>query len=194
MRKCANTYLVIYEEGVSHKWLCNCSIPKFLIYEENFLFFFISVFSTKINAVRLWMLTCMWTTWLYRLSLISMSSRPSLVRIFSQASRSMKAEASIVPRSAIIRTFCTQHTNHVFPPEWVKYEVRTPIFFWAPFYCAQRYHLAATPQPPPPPPPNSKPPHLGLIRGRYCDPLPSPTVGMAYWSGLRNLNRSRWSV
>ncbi len=26
-------YLVIYKEAVSHKWLCNCSIPNFLIYE-----------------------------------------------------------------------------------------------------------------------------------------------------------------
>ncbi len=32
-------YLVIYEEAVSHIWLCDCSIPNFLIYEENFIFF-----------------------------------------------------------------------------------------------------------------------------------------------------------
>ncbi len=44
-------YLVIYEEAVSHILLCNCAIPNFLIYEENFLFFFISVLSTKINVV-----------------------------------------------------------------------------------------------------------------------------------------------
>ncbi len=31
------------EEAFSHIWLCNCSILNFLIYEENFLFFFISV-------------------------------------------------------------------------------------------------------------------------------------------------------
>ncbi len=36
-------YLVIYEEAVSHIWLCNCSLLDFLIYEENFVFFFISV-------------------------------------------------------------------------------------------------------------------------------------------------------
>ncbi len=36
-------YLVIYEEAVSHKWLCNCSRMNFLIYEENFIFFFISM-------------------------------------------------------------------------------------------------------------------------------------------------------
>ncbi len=36
-------YFPIYEEAVSHIWLCNCSIRNFLIYEENFTFFFISV-------------------------------------------------------------------------------------------------------------------------------------------------------
>ncbi len=36
-------YLVIYEEAVSHIWLCNRSLLDFLIYEENFVFFFISV-------------------------------------------------------------------------------------------------------------------------------------------------------
>jgi hypothetical protein len=36
-------YLTIYEEAVSHKRLCHCSILNFLICEENFLFFFISV-------------------------------------------------------------------------------------------------------------------------------------------------------
>jgi hypothetical protein len=35
-------YFPIYEEAVSHKWLCNCSTLKFLIYEENLIFFFIS--------------------------------------------------------------------------------------------------------------------------------------------------------
>ncbi len=34
-------YLVIYEEAVSHLW--NRSLLDFLIYEENFVFFFISV-------------------------------------------------------------------------------------------------------------------------------------------------------
>ncbi len=29
----------IYEEAVSHIWLCNCSILNFLIYEENLIFF-----------------------------------------------------------------------------------------------------------------------------------------------------------
>ncbi len=36
-------YFPMYEEAVSHIWLCNCSILNFLIYEENFIFFFISV-------------------------------------------------------------------------------------------------------------------------------------------------------
>ncbi len=35
-------YFPIYEEAVSHIWLCNCSILNFLIYEENYIFFFIS--------------------------------------------------------------------------------------------------------------------------------------------------------
>ncbi len=36
-------YFLIYEEAVSHIGLCNCSILNFLIYEENLIFFFISV-------------------------------------------------------------------------------------------------------------------------------------------------------
>ncbi len=36
-------YFPIYEEAVSQIWLCNCSILNFLIYEENVIFFFISV-------------------------------------------------------------------------------------------------------------------------------------------------------
>ncbi len=39
-------YLVIYEEAGSHILLCNRSLLEFLIYEENFVFFFISVPST----------------------------------------------------------------------------------------------------------------------------------------------------
>jgi hypothetical protein len=39
-------YLVIYEEAVSHHiWLCNRSRPDVLIYEENFIFFFISAWT-----------------------------------------------------------------------------------------------------------------------------------------------------
>jgi hypothetical protein len=44
MRKC--NYFLIYEEVVSHIWLCNCSTLNFLIYEET-LFYFLSVY-------RLW--------------------------------------------------------------------------------------------------------------------------------------------
>ncbi len=36
-------YFPIYEEAVSHIWLCNCSTLNFLIFEENLIFFFISV-------------------------------------------------------------------------------------------------------------------------------------------------------
>ncbi len=35
-------YFPMYEEPVSHIWLCHCSILKFLKYEENLIFFFIS--------------------------------------------------------------------------------------------------------------------------------------------------------
>ncbi len=38
-------YFPIYEEAISHILLCNCSILNFLIYEENFIFFFIGVHS-----------------------------------------------------------------------------------------------------------------------------------------------------
>ncbi len=38
------------EEAVSHLWLCNCSILNFLIYEENFIVFFISVESGNCNV------------------------------------------------------------------------------------------------------------------------------------------------
>ncbi len=41
-------YLVIYEEAISHKCLCNRSLLDFLIHEENFVFFFISVRYLKI--------------------------------------------------------------------------------------------------------------------------------------------------
>jgi hypothetical protein len=36
-------YMVIYEEAVSHIWLCNRSRQNFLMYEENLIFLFISV-------------------------------------------------------------------------------------------------------------------------------------------------------
>jgi hypothetical protein len=36
-------FFPIYEKAVSHIWLCNCSTLNFLIYEENLIFFFISV-------------------------------------------------------------------------------------------------------------------------------------------------------
>ncbi len=37
------TYFPINEDAGSHIWLCNCSTLKFLTYEENLIFFFISV-------------------------------------------------------------------------------------------------------------------------------------------------------
>jgi hypothetical protein len=44
-------YFPIYEEAVSHIWLCNWSTLNFLIYEENFIFFFISVLCERPNPV-----------------------------------------------------------------------------------------------------------------------------------------------
>ncbi len=43
-------YFPVYEEAVSHIWLCNCSILNFLIYKENFILFFISVVSLDCPA------------------------------------------------------------------------------------------------------------------------------------------------
>ncbi len=43
-------YLPKYEEAVSHIWLCNCSTLNFLIYEENFILFFISVRRTVMGV------------------------------------------------------------------------------------------------------------------------------------------------
>ncbi len=37
-------YLTWYEEAVSHIWLSNQSLLNFLLYEENLIFFFISVY------------------------------------------------------------------------------------------------------------------------------------------------------
>jgi hypothetical protein len=47
MRKYLTMYRV-YEEAVSHIWLCNRSLLNFLIYEENFLSSFLSVHTAPI--------------------------------------------------------------------------------------------------------------------------------------------------
>ncbi len=41
-------YFPLYEEVVSHIWLCNCSLLNFHICEENFIVFFISTVSMQI--------------------------------------------------------------------------------------------------------------------------------------------------
>ncbi len=52
-------YFPIYEEAVSHIWLCNCSTLNFIIYEENLIFFFISVpCSMTKNALILFLGLC----------------------------------------------------------------------------------------------------------------------------------------
>ncbi len=43
-------YFAIYDEAVSHIWLCTRSFLKFLIYEENLIFFFISAIYSKHNS------------------------------------------------------------------------------------------------------------------------------------------------
>jgi hypothetical protein len=43
-------YSTIYEEAVSHLRLCNCSISK--LYEENLIFFFVSVQSLFYGCVK----------------------------------------------------------------------------------------------------------------------------------------------
>ncbi len=45
-------YFPIYEEAVSHIYLCNCFTLIFLIYEENLFFFFIRVSSSP--SLRVW--------------------------------------------------------------------------------------------------------------------------------------------
>jgi hypothetical protein len=44
-------YLTINEEVVSHICLCTRSLPKFLTYEENFLFLFTSVDSVHVAQI-----------------------------------------------------------------------------------------------------------------------------------------------
>jgi hypothetical protein len=46
-------YLVIFGEAVSHIWLCTRSFLYFLIYEENFILFFISVAGGRIKVYDL---------------------------------------------------------------------------------------------------------------------------------------------
>ncbi len=45
-------YLVIYEEAVSHMWLCYRSLQDILIYDDNFVFFFISVLACQLVCRR----------------------------------------------------------------------------------------------------------------------------------------------
>ncbi len=51
MRKCTNFWPYIYEEAISHTWLCTRSFLNFPIYEENFILFFIS-------SVFTWFCSC----------------------------------------------------------------------------------------------------------------------------------------
>jgi hypothetical protein len=43
-------YFPVNKEAVSHIWRCNCSILNFLIYEENLIFFFISVLAVTTDV------------------------------------------------------------------------------------------------------------------------------------------------
>jgi hypothetical protein len=40
-------YFPIYEDAVSHMWLCNCFILNFLVYEENWFFFISEVINIR---------------------------------------------------------------------------------------------------------------------------------------------------
>ncbi len=54
-------YLTIYEEAVSNIWLCNRSHLNFLIYEENLIFFVISVSQPDgDNLLSSFLTLCMW--------------------------------------------------------------------------------------------------------------------------------------
>ncbi len=57
-------YITIYEEGISHRWLCNRSLLSFLIYDENFIFFFISVwyFTLEDNSFPLFFIQYLYST------------------------------------------------------------------------------------------------------------------------------------
>ncbi len=46
-------FLGLYEEAVSHIWLCNRSLLDFFICEENFVFFFISVDDIRLFSMFL---------------------------------------------------------------------------------------------------------------------------------------------
>ncbi len=48
MRKCANIESYIYEEAVRYIWICTRSLLNFLINEENFRYFFNSVWNVDI--------------------------------------------------------------------------------------------------------------------------------------------------
>ncbi len=48
-------YFSIYEEAVSHVWLCNCFILNFIIYEE--IFFYLCSMSCRYSVC----LTCIWS-------------------------------------------------------------------------------------------------------------------------------------
>ncbi len=64
-------YLVTYEEAVSHTWLCIRSLLKFLIYEENLIFFFISVSHNQLldcctlSAVSVQLKILLWRSFIY---------------------------------------------------------------------------------------------------------------------------------
>ena len=48
-------YLVIYEEASSHIWLCNRSLPDFLVYEEKNFLSFLSVYQVNVTTYKKYM-------------------------------------------------------------------------------------------------------------------------------------------
>ncbi len=70
----------IYEEALPHIWLCNCFTLNFLIYEDNFIFFFINVWKQWNPSYRGWKISCRWlllksllgrTRWFFSITVIS---------------------------------------------------------------------------------------------------------------------------
>ncbi len=56
-------HFLIYYEALPHMWLCNCSTLNFLIYEENLIFFFISVTAYNIWSSMQYLVSVEEYTW-----------------------------------------------------------------------------------------------------------------------------------
>ncbi len=102
-------YFPIYEEAVSHIWLCNCSTLSFPIYDENFIFFFSSA---AINSLCLIL-----SFFSYILSFLCKFSHSTLQRqmpkIWNKYSQKGNIRASVP-----VSTFMCLWANYIFS-RWV---------------------------------------------------------------------------